>query len=389
MNLDLFILLFVGFVKGLDEMNFKTAFFMCLLSVISVAMDVTDAHDPLVINDQDSLNQVVLEEFKEIVREYNERLESARLATNKDALLKILSRGSWYAADYYKLLSSELLANSEAAKKRLDYFKKRAYFVVGFVEKESNLELRSKDGDSGDLYRYGLKGRNASSVINSIGKNGVILIDCAIAYQLAFYRAMLKFWGEERFNTIIFNRPGLDLFSDNLNNTFLKYFVSIIATDKLEIGMIYYIHGHPLYLYRNFFQEGQGFNVMVSDYHGDEPRFIGYGMPADIINASQIQEMLINAFHQESLNEKLLATSTKTWQNRAVRRFNQAFASSLIEETINSVDDREVLDRAIDRLVGQFSEEALKTSKSQLATLFNRDKPRVTILNFQRLLLGK
>ena len=322
-------------------MKYKLKLLLSLFFIINTGLTVNlwaiEIQD---ITDQTSLNKAVLEEFSSIVTEYNKILNQASHTTTGNGLIKLLQKGFWYPVDYYDFLSRDELKNNKAVLARLTWMKEHNSFNLGMTTSDE-LTLVG-DLQNKILMSYNLKDKVApSTAILNIGKQ-VILIDCAIAYQLAFYRAALKLLGEENFNKLFSSLLGYFL-STNTEKTKLKYFIKFIDRTKPCIGAVGRISNHPFYQYKNLYGEGRGFNLMVKEIDQDETLYLGFGLSSDGLTAEEVKAHLVLLFNQLPYNKAWV--SHMVWENRDGKDNlpNNFMMDYLANINIESVDDQNIL----------------------------------------------
>jgi hypothetical protein len=167
-----------------------------------------------------------------------------------------------------------------------------------------------------------------------------------MAYQLAYYKALLKIWGAPKFDTIFGENKNQPMFALETSATKLQPFVeyTLISARSLDVGNNFYIHNHILYTYKDKNGEAKGFNLLVMENNGvDEPKFIGFGLNPDGLTAREIREELINQFNQTPFNSRIV--SQKKWQEIKPTDFQDLLMEFLKEQQINSTDDEEIFEK--------------------------------------------
>ena len=267
--------------------------FMIFSVPLVLAMEI-DEHD---INSQQDLNLAVLAEFKKIVADYDERLNDAQTKPKNEAI-KILEKGFWYASDYFDLLTKY------DQNKRLSWLKEKDAFIHGFSH-SCDLVSSKETSQKGHYYLNA----QPSKVLHDFGDK-LIFIDCAIAYELAYYRAMLSMLGENKFNKFINNHLNNDLafFSYHMDKTFLALVTNSVKFTNIpgEIGSNYYFFNHPLFSFKHHHNHFSGIHVIVLDDNNDVKRFIGLGLPPKGLTAQEIETLLVNKFNEYPYNDKIL-----------------------------------------------------------------------------------
>lgn len=281
---------------------------------------------------QESINMIFLDEFRTVVTDYWNRIESAK--RNKNQLLS----GYWYSNDYFETLQK--FGQKNLTKWLMD----RDAFSNGFVDGKKGLIL-----PEGASYSYYLATNfKPAEVIKNINENGIIFIDCSMAYQLALYKSILFIVGEEIFNQI-FNQevmrkmPMLDQFTQN---TMLKGLIDGRDIDEPGVpGTHYYFQNHFLYQYKENCGESQGFNVFVVENDGITPKFIGFGLDPKGVTADEIKAKMVEIFNNEPFNKRVV--SEKKWTKIAPTGIWLELMNFLGTLKIKSVDDEEVLTKII------------------------------------------
>lgn len=287
----------------------------------------------ITISDQETLNKLVLEKFTPIVAKYYERMSKVGKQINTDDGSSSLSHGYWYRNDYLEILDLYVKKGSKWAKKQMVLFSDEKLVPRGYI---ASPYFKRK----GLGYAYHLrKNAEPSQALKSL-EEFLVFIDCSIAYQLAYYLAVLEFLGTEKFNRYFLNFDTKKPFF-SLDTTKTKLFnlletVSIDITEN-QLGSFFYLKNHPFYVWKNPHGYGQGYNLLHSgtNEHG-EKLYIGFGLPAEGLSVEGIKEILVEDFNRNCVTRpsrgKIMGHFPKTELRYSLWLFWQ-------DKQINSVDD--------------------------------------------------
>lgn len=325
-------------------MKFKMllSLFAFLVVLSSHAMDKSQAQEDLPIGDQEQLNSAVLEEFEKIVAEYHARIDAVNRSSSSNELFELAKNGYWYATDYYSLLSRDELKGKSSILARLAWLQNKGSFSFGVTTTKDLVLGSTVHGDLLNVYKLA-KDKKASDVVRTLGENGVTLIDCGIAYQLAFYRAALRLLGPDQFDRIFSTASDKPLFATRSQNTRLAPFFTFLdePLSSPPQGSVSGIAGHPFYQYKNLYGEGRTFNVMVKGLNAlGAPVYIGLGLGTEGSTKEQVEADLVRLFNKDSLDEKMV--SPQVWRGRptAISPFNTMLLNFLKDKRVANVNDQ-------------------------------------------------
>lgn len=247
-----------------------------------------------------------------------------------------LSGGIFYANEYYKLLLG-LTQGSDpavcrAAKSRFDAMIRIGSFFHGFVPKDFFSIEKALPGDeaspTGYLVgcRYILKdGKKPSEAIAAL-KRGVSFLDCGAVCNLAYYEALLKVLGPEKFDVLFAanSKTPLSISDADVKNP-LKNLVRTIPIKSLKdirVGQQVTIPGCMRYPWKHTNGEESNFNTLCS---ADKParKFIGHGLDPAGMSHEQVVDELLEGYNQDpignaivskAVGEKIQATYGDDWK---------------------------------------------------------------------------
>lgn len=281
---------------------------------------------------QIDLDQKILVHFKEIVREYYERVNLAKAKAGTPEGLKLLENGYWYPNDYFELLS----LNGSAGANRLQWLKDNNRFVDGYSS------VATLEFDRLNKLSYRLKANvSAKDAVTQFNK-GIIFFDCTIACQLAYYRTALEVLGDIKFEKYFGASNTRLLFSAEIMNSKLSTLLPNVPLSAKpgHAGSYYYVKNHPGYQFKNRYGDERGFNLLVLSPHEDPEQslFIAFGLDPAGFTLSQIKARLVAAFNKEALNERIV--STALWNARQLNDINEIVAEFFLKRSISSTTDR-------------------------------------------------
>ncbi|MCK5895065.1 MAG: hypothetical protein KAG53_11855 [Endozoicomonadaceae bacterium] len=161
-------------------------------------------------------------------------------------------------------------------------------------------------------YHYVLAENVEATEALSALNNTFSLIDCVMAYEIAFYNIILLLVGEEKFNKTFGNNEKTPLsvnFDDAFSTPLEKYLSTDVTllnddyTEKLirpstaKEGIIYYFCNHKDYEKKHPLGAGRGFNAMVVDTKDEYPYFASFGLHGDGLKYKEICDELIKLFN--------------------------------------------------------------------------------------------
>lgn len=275
---------------------------------------------------QETLNATALNEFHKIVGSYWKQLTSNNIS--------VLNSGYWYANDYFTALERHNQGQ------RKEWLKQRDAFVNGFAQPRTGLMIKAAP------FEYYLKAeRQPSKVLNQLETSGFFFIDCSMAYQIAYYRAIITLWGHEKFDGL-FGSPSMrkkPFLSTKTGNTMLGGFVDMTLAEVAgEPGTHFVISNHPLYTFKDKSGEAQAYNLLVLEKTSDEVRFIGFGLNPDGVTADAIAEQLLINFNQSPFNERI--ASETTWARIEPESGDAVLLEALKDMKVNSLNDMDIID---------------------------------------------
>lgn len=160
----------------------------------------------------------------------------------------------------------------------------------------------------------GVKATDALSAL----KNNFSIIDCNIAYEIAYYEAILELIGKDNFNKA-FDRSSSTPLTIHLHGnaeTSLKNFMSEqkaliddnpsqqhIPPKDLRKGTVYYFRNHKDYLDKHPNGSAQGFNVMFVKKRHNIPYFTAFGFPEGGLTPSEISNELLASFNRDPCDD--------------------------------------------------------------------------------------
>lgn len=315
---------------------------LCLISNALLAME-SALPDPS-IESQKDLNLAVLREFQIITADYFHRLKRAKEIAGTKEGMDILNQSFWYPTDYYDLLEQNAQVSKldcNEAQEMLNRMKTNNGFIKGHTSSQS-LKLDAKE----QLTYWLMSEVSPSNVVLHLG-NDLILIDCSIAYQLAYYRAALTFLGEDTFDWLFGLGNPLPMFALEISKTKLSLVTSldtIMASTPGDIGTNFYIWNHPLYLFKDPYGHAQGLNLLVAGKnHQDETIYIGLGLNPEGLNEAQVKAELVRLFNHPQYSDRLI--TEMQWDDDDVIGLKPLLFAFLRNVEICSTDDRSMLNR--------------------------------------------
>lgn len=236
---------------------------------------------------RDRLNSETVRVMRDITTDSERRKSYGRDPT-------LLKGGIFYPEDYFNALTGA------AAKDRLDWFVKRNSFFHGYACHKHFDMLPNPDSPSGVQNQcYVLKqGILPSKALNAI-KIGPSLLDCGSVCQIAYYSAVEKVLGSERFNALFARGTGTPLMisTKRLDNPIFKLRSTFNkeAPPESEItqGVLVYIKNVEQYLSKHPLGDASGYNAICVNPTIGSQTFLAFGFPAELTHA-QIQERLIS-----------------------------------------------------------------------------------------------
>lgn len=267
-------------------------FFLFIMSSAGFSMEKTaDLKGP-----QRALNQTVLSEFRLIVKQQWDQEQNIRDIT-------VLNDGLWYPVDYILALNMHAEGNDEIKEKLVALFRSNRH-KKGLANSRYFYMNRSP-------MSYFLKDMAAPSEAITNLSEAVNLIDSAMAIQIAFYRAILKMYGEKKFDAYFSNKRDLPMLAPQVSQTMLADMCDFISPDEArqEAGAVSFVYHHLLYSAKNLFEpDGQYF--MVESESQDNPKYIGFGLGINALTLDQIKNHMINKFNYPPKSGQLFIEDT-------------------------------------------------------------------------------
>ncbi|GAA4648891.1 hypothetical protein GCM10023116_11650 [Kistimonas scapharcae] len=169
-------------------------------------------------------------------------------------------------------------------------------------------------GKSHYIVAEGVKATDALSAL----KNNFSIIDCNMAYEIAYYEVILALIGEDNFNKT-FDRSSntpLTIHIHGNSETSLKNFISIqepplnsdpsqqhLPPENLQKGKVYYFKNHKDYLDKHPKGAAQGFNVMLVKKRHNTPYFTAFGFPGCGFTPKEISDELLDLFNRSAFDD--------------------------------------------------------------------------------------
>lgn len=157
------------------------------------------------------------------------------------------------------------------------------------------------------------EGTKATDALSAL-KNNFSIIDCNMAYEIAYYEAILELIGKNNFNKA-FDRSSstpLTIHLHGNDKTSLKNFMSEqkalpddnpsqqhTPPENLQKGTVYYFRNHKDYLDKHPDGSAQGFNVMFVQKRHNIPCFTAFGFPESGLTPSEISNELLALFNRD------------------------------------------------------------------------------------------
>lgn len=303
------------------------------------AVKPADNEEQKIATTQEEIDLLVLEEVKVLIRKhYETRIQNIKKVQAGE--IPNLDSGLWYANQYFEILEQSTHLDSKF-EERLQKFKSANYFLHGYASSKS---LVQKDG----YFNYHLKkGSLPSEVIEDI-ENALMFIDCAIVFDIAYYRVALKFLGKKRFDAIFGkNNDGRAFFS---NAASPRKILSLLSTKKNSrknperMGSTFYIANHPAYVFKEKNGESQGFNLISIGKNADgETLYIGLGLNPEGVTAGEVEEVLVSEFNRIPFNQRIV--TDEFWKSEGPGGDYLSIMNFLETETIRSVRDQSLWER--------------------------------------------
>ncbi|MBF0208138.1 MAG: hypothetical protein HQK53_14765 [Oligoflexia bacterium] len=300
-------------VLGIESMIFAEA---AAASAAAASAAAAGSVESQAIRSQSALNELVLQEFRKVVSDYETRVAVAKIAVARGELAP-LNGGYWYTTDYFKLLSIAAesgVGQSQMATQRLEFFKRKLVFLMGSApRKYFNFFDTYEDFRAKRTLTYILKeGVMPAEALEAIKGGALIFIDCGIAIQISYYSALKEMWGQELFNRYFLKKRMV--LSFDLHQTPLFQ-----LTDRREIedascrdcrpGEWVGFRNHSSYFDKEMNGCAGAFNVIVSESPSgeeDSSKFIGLGLPVRGITTSQMYQELVDGFNAEPFNDRIV-----------------------------------------------------------------------------------
>ncbi len=171
-------------------------------------------------------------------------------------------------------------------------------------------------------------------------------IDCSMACQIAYYRAILKLWGDEKFDKLFgsISMRKKPFLSNKTGNTMIGEFVHMeLAQSSGEPGTHFVIANHPLYTFKDKSGEAQAYNLLVLEKTSEQTRFIGFGLNPDGMTASAIVEELVTQFNNIPFNERIVLPIT--WLRIKPQSGDEVLLVALKDMKIESLNDENIIDK--------------------------------------------
>lgn len=241
---------------------------------------------------KETVNQVLVRKFREIISDYNERRERK---TNSD-----LGRGPWYANEYAALLINR---NQQ---KRHEFFLGKGHYFHGFPPKFFN-SVRKIDSPTGiEMFKYKLKqDAKPSEALAAIKMGPVSFIDCSEAVFIAMYETIQEVLGEEKFDELFSSKGATPLVIDPaFHRTALHQLGFIheeVITTEPQFGDVVHFGNLPLYSVKHPNGEEAGYNAICISQEDEEKKYLAFGLASEGASEEEVNQNLLDAFNKEPI----------------------------------------------------------------------------------------
>ncbi len=219
-----------------------------------------------------------------------------------------LAKGIFYPHEYSIQLKQ---STDPGAPARLKWFKDRDSFYEGYLshkhfDRMPVSQCPITDSASKNLRHVFLlkKGVSPSEAIKT-AKEGISLIGCGEACQIAQYAALLSILGPEKFDLLFAENSQTPLVIDSsvLVNplNLLKRHIAKANPDSSEIkkGTQVYIYNANTYLSKHPFGIAQGFNALCVDSSTEGKKFTSLGLPSEGLTQEGVSVVLLDEYNLE------------------------------------------------------------------------------------------
>lgn len=266
---------------------------------------------------QRDINRMVSQCFSSICENYYKRCNLLETLIESDysaddAFMKTMNSGPMYSTDCYQFVkdymkkfgNESLVENTVLSKVEnimngrcppMDIYKQRPFMdVLG-------------------PYSYRIaRGVKATAVLSAL-KYKFSIIECNMAYEIAYYDAILLLVGKENFNMIFGeNKEKPFKISNDADDerTAIEFLLSVAvshinndATQRhlppqtVQEGSVYYFRNHKDYIIKHPMGVDQGLNVMLVNKIEKCLYFTGFGLPGDGLIPQEINQEMVESFN--------------------------------------------------------------------------------------------
>lgn len=254
---------------------------------------------------EESVNQLMVEKFKNIVVSYEQR--------KNNPTIEALQNGPWMSNDY------AIALKDGKQQPRLEWLiKKNALYwglpPKGFTQKPYPGTPIS--GPESQMLQYQIADRVLpTQALENVKTGQFSFIDCAIAVQIAQYDTLRDVFGDNRFNARFASNSNVPL-RLNPQMSQLEHYGLLKRVDysldaiSPQLGEHMGCCNAPLYRVKHCNGEAAAFNVVcISPSSEKEKKFIGFGLSSEGITAKKIHEKLVEEFNKRPIDPTLICSA--------------------------------------------------------------------------------
>lgn len=251
---------------------------------------------------QKQVDQMYVEKFTAICRDYEERLQKARSGDTS-----VLNSGCWTANDYFDLMQRFSERNNQ-------HFIETGVYYHGLPPKGFLTLVDDFTSSTGkDPFVYVLKkGIKPSEALAAI-QSQLCFIDPRMAYAIAQLEVIKEIGGVEAFDRYFSKHP---LVFRTQMRSLVPFGRGIPSTQK-RVGAIYGVRNHPDYVNREHNGEWASVNVTRIKANGHW-KCIGFGLPSEGVTEKELFELMAKSFNQTPYNGRIVTPTI--WQRLRLTR---------------------------------------------------------------------
>lgn len=268
------------------------------------------------------INNLSKEKFGNLLRESAIKWMKLISENNKTALnsyrtdQKYIRKNIWYPEDLLKACRDCKQPQIE------DWIRKGNFHKLGFLPKKTFDYIKDQQ-DEFRIMHFIAKENVTASVALFAALNGISIIDCGVACQIARYGALYDVLGEQKFNLLFSGKRRMNLgfvVQDQLQP--MRHFIvscknkdlGTLCNRPIKKGQFVYIGGVKDYISKYPYGYGGGFNVICSDDTPKNQKFIGLGLNPEGETEEEICKKMLEDYNKNEWPPIKDTDAEKKWE---------------------------------------------------------------------------